>query len=177
MTDLLHLLASSLILGTCAWASNIWPGIENWSQAAVSRLLWWGGPFAVIAAINGADWDHAIYLGLAAWLGAWIPHTAMPDIRSYSTDMLVDLGLVVVRVLALLALPTGLFWLSGAFWPAMICATAGALPCVMIGILVTPPLPGLRTPGQVSGVLFGLSTGAWIAVAILAPTLMTDHLL
>ena len=34
------ILFGGVILGVSAWASNIWPGVETWWRAAVSRFVW-----------------------------------------------------------------------------------------------------------------------------------------
>ena len=178
MTFFLSCLAGAVILGFSSWGSNIWPGRHALWRAAVSRLLWWGGPFGLIAILNDVSPYHALWLASAAWLGAWIPHTEMPDVASQQSKMMVDLGVVVLRVTGLLLLPTATFWVCGAYWFAMICAVASVIPCVLIGnIMVTLPMFGLRTKQQIAGVLFGLATGMWISVAINAPTPWADRLL
>lgn len=177
MTFLLSCLAGAAILGLAAWGSNIWPGVETWWRAAVSRLIWWGGPFGLIAVLNDVSPTHALWLGTAAWLGAWIPHTEMPDLGSKQAVMMLDLGIVVLRAAGLLLLPTATFMLCGAYWFAMVCAVASVVPCVLVGNLVTLPVPGLRTKRQTAGALFGLTTGIWISVAINAPTPWVDRLI
>ena len=164
------------LLGGCCWAANLWPGTQTWRQAAVSRLFWWALPFGSIAVLNGASPGHALWLACAAWAGAWIPHTAMPDTRSGAGEMLTDAAVVVLRCLALLAPPAAVFWTCGAFWVAMAAAAFGAMPCVLLGNLVTLPLPGLRNKRHMAGALFGVSTGVWIVIAIMAPTPGIDRL-
>lgn len=176
MTFILSCLAGAVILGFASWGSNLWPGIHSWRRAALSRVLWWGGPFGLIALVNAVEPTHALWLAGAAWLGAWIPHTDMPDVGSKQSKMMLDLGIVVMRVAGLLLLPAATFWLCGAYWFAMVCAVVSVIPCVLVANLVTLPWVGLRTKRHMAGVLFGLATGIWISVAINAPTPWVDRL-
>lgn len=177
MSFTMSCLVGALILGSAGWGSNIWPGVETWPRAALSRLVWWATPFALIAFSNDVSPSHALWLGTTAWLGAWIPHASMPDADSKQEKMVLDLGIVVLRVTGLLLLPAATFWLCGAYWFAMICAVASVIPCVLVGNLVTLPWAGVRTKQHVAGVLFGASTGMWVSVAINAPTPWMDRLM
>ena len=177
MTCVLTIGMAAMLLGSAAWASNIWPGVATWRTAALSRLLWWGLPFSGIALLCDVPLDHAVWLGSAAWVGAWVPHTEMPDIRSHPDEMLANLAIVVLRVAALLSFPAAVFWVCGAFWFAMVLAVAAVLPCILLANLGDVDLPGLRTRRQVAGALFGASTGLWVAVAIIVPDPLVDHLL
>lgn len=172
------MLVAAVLMGAACWASNIWPGRENLWRGAVSRLLWWAVPFFLIALICDVPLSHAAILGGAAWVGAWIPHTEMPDIRTHSAAMLVDLVLVLVRVATLLACPAAVFWLCGAFWFGMVMAVALVLPCILAANTSLAPAgwPGLATSRQVAGVLFGMTTGACVAMCILVPDPMMDRL-
>lgn len=176
MTYAWHLALSAAILGTAAWGSNIWPGIETWWRAALSRVIWWGAPFAAIALVNDAPWGHAACLGAAAWCGAWLPHSAMVDVRTHWAAMLSDLAMSVLRAVVLLALPAGVFWLCGTYWLAMIAAAGGVVPSILAGSLLPHRWRGLATERQVAGVVFGASVGFWVAAAILIPDALPDRL-
>ncbi len=177
MTFILSCLFGALILGLASWGSNVWPGVKTLWRAAVSRLIWWGASFGIIAILNEASSSHALWMGTAAWLGAWIPHASMPDVESKQEKMMLDLAIVVMRVAGLLLLPTATLWMFGAYWFAMVCAVASVVPCVLVGNLVQLPWAGVRTKQQMANVLFGASTGMWISVAINAPTPWVDRLL
>ncbi len=171
----LSLLAAGL-MGLVCWASNIWPGVETWPRAAVSRLLWWGGPFGLIVWLNGAPVIDSLVLAAAAWLGAWVPHVEFPDIDAHWTSVAGEAAVVLIRVAALMTPPAAVFWLCGAYWPAMLFAAASASPCMWSATSLPHRWPGLADEKQVSGVLFGLATGFWLAVAVWTPTPAPDLL-
>ena len=172
----LSLLACAL-MGLATWASNIWPGEGSFARAALSRAVWWGIPFGLVVWLNGAPPGNAALLGVAAWLGAWVPHTAsLPNSNVHWLMALVDLAVLVLRVVALLTPPTVVFWLCGANWAAMVVAAAVPTLCVLLAQVLPHGWPGLRDVRQVAGVLFGVSTGFWLAVAVWVPTTSPDLL-
>ena len=120
----------------------------------------------MIAVEQGVAWDHAVYLGTAAWLGAWIPHTEMPDVRTYWTSMLGDVAVAVARAVALLAAPAMVFWSCGAFWFAMVWAAGSVVPAILAGNMLPHRWAGLRTERQMAGMLFGCAVGLCVAAAI-----------
>ena len=165
-----------LLLGFCAWCSNIWPGIETWPRAALSRFVWWALPFACIALEQDVPWDHAFYLGLAAWVGAWIPHTDMPDVRDDWRALLGDVAVAVLRAASLLAIPTAVFWYCGAFWFAMAYAIGSVVPAILLADKLPHGMRGMRTERQVAGVLFGAMVGMCVAAAIAIDVPTVDYL-
>ncbi len=169
------LLTMALMTGAC-WVSNLWPGVETWRRAAASRLVWWGLPFTLVAWMNGAPLDNAAYLGLAAWAGAWVPHVRIPDVNGHWPAVVAEAVIVLLRVAALLAPPACVFWLCGAYWPAMLFAAGSAAACMQAAVALPHGWPGLRDARQVSGVLFGTCVGFWLAVAVWSPPAGPDLL-
>ena len=176
MTFALLASLAAALMGFSCWASNLWPGSGTILRGAVARVLWWGVPFTAIVWLNGAPLHDAVILGVAAWAGAWVPHSEFPSYQDHWPSMLADLIVIVMRCAAVLAPPAGIFWLCGAYWPAMLWASFGMLPCMYLSAVMPHRWAGFCNEKQVSGVLFGMTTGVFLAVAIWTPTPALDLL-
>ena len=172
---MLAALTSSGMMASC-WASNVWPGAEDIWHAALGRLIWWAAPFALIVWINGAPLEHSLWLGAAAWVGAWVPHVPLPDVDNHWAAVLMEIGITLLRTLAMLAPPAGVFYLCGAYWQAMVLASMSTMMCIKIAHVAPHRWVGLRSGRDVAGVLFGASVGFWLAVAVWTPTPTPDLL-
>ncbi len=164
------------IMSVATWASNVWPGVATWPRAAAGRAIWWGAPMGLIVWLNGASVDHAMQMAAAAWIGAWVPQTTLPDVGTHWPVMLRETGVFVLRVLVLLAPPAVVFHLCGAYWWAMVLAALSAVPAMQMGASLPHHWLGLRDERDVSGVVFGASVGFWLAVAVWTPTPAPDLL-
>ena len=176
MTFLTLALLAAALLGSTCWASNVWPGDLTWPRSAAARLIWWGAPFGIIVWINGAPWLNALLLGLAAWSGAWIPHVDLPDPHDHWPSVVKGMVVVIARAAAVLAPPGAVFWICGAYWPAMALACSAVLPCMYAGVMLPHRGLGFRDERQVAGVLFGIATGFFLAVAVWTPDQAPDLL-
>ncbi len=168
--------AAVCLMAAVCWASNIWPGNGTWTRAAIGRAIWWGAPIGAVVWVNGAPAGNAAIMAAAAWVGAWMPHEALPNIREHWTVVLAETVIVLCRTLAMLALPAAVFLWCGAYWPAMVWAAVSAAPCMQAALGLPHGWPGLRTSQQVAGVLFGACMGFWLAVAVWAPENSPDLL-
>ena len=169
----LALLASMLLGGAC-WASNVFPGRGSLWRGALARVAWWAAPFGAVVWLNGAPAGNALVLALAAWAGACIPHNDYPATSDHW--VLLEVAAMVLRTATVLAPPASVFWLCGAYWPAMLWAAWAILPCMWLATRVPHRWAGLRHEQDATGVLFGVSTGFFLAVAVWTPTPAPDLL-
>ena len=171
----LSMVAICLMAG-CCWASNVWPGHDTWARAAISRVLWWGGPIGLVVWSNGAPIENAMILGFAGWCGAWTPHVEFPQEGSDWQTISLETAVNLLRVATLLAPLAAVFWLCGADWTSMLLAVGSSASCMYGAVRLPPVGTGLSSNQEIYGVLFGAAVGFWLAVAVWSPMPAPDLL-